>query len=172
MMWTLIQLTEQMLKLTEKLTDIQEQQRNIVDLERLARAEASAEALRGQLRDVQSKEIDFQLRADQIEFDLRPEIIERSVGGFGTLRPEEAREARRRSLESERTKIRAQLELLRESHLRLESSIALADAEAQKIRFKIESNPDRDAIGYTNKPPEKKLPSLPQKPPTEKPPLD
>lgn len=139
---TVNDLSNQVNRLTDKLTLMEQQQRTLVDLERLSRAEQRAEALRAQLRDIQDKESTLTARAEQIDFDIRPENIERSVATYGSTHPEEARDARRRSLESEKTRVRAQLDLLTTSQQRLESAIVMADLEVDKLRKRIE---DADA---------------------------
>jgi chromosome segregation ATPase len=131
-------LSRQVTTLTEKLTKMEEQQRTLVDLERLSRAEQRAEGLRAQLRDVMTKEADLQARADQLDFDLKPENIERMTANSGSTRPEEVRDARRRALENERTRVRSQLELMTQSRTRLETAIANADAEAERIRQRLD----------------------------------
>lgn len=131
-------LSRQVTTLTEKLTKMEEQQRTLVDLERLSRAEQRAEGLRAQLRDVMTKEADLQSRADQLDFDLKPENIERMTANSGSTRPEEVRDARRHALENERTRVRSQLELMTQSRTRLESAIATADADAERIRQRLD----------------------------------
>lgn len=131
-------LSRQVTSLTDKLTEMEKQQRTLVDLERLSRAETRAENLRAQLRDVQMKEADLQARADQLEWDLKPENIERTLYNTGSTRPEEARDARRQQLENERTRVRSQLDLFAQSRTRLESAIANADAEADRIRQRMD----------------------------------
>lgn len=139
---TVTELSNQVTKLSDKLTQMEQQQRTLVDLERLSRAEQRAEGFRAQLRDVQEKESNLAGRMEQIEFDLRPESIERSVAIMGSTRPEEAREARRRALESEKTRTRSQLDALQSSRTRLEAAIATADAEVDKLRKRLEETPD------------------------------
>jgi uncharacterized protein YlxW (UPF0749 family) len=119
---------------------MEEQQRTLLDMERLSRAETRAENFRAQLRDVQEKETALQARAEQIEFDLRPENIERASQTFGSTRPEEVRDARRRQLENERTRVQSQLQVLAQSRARLETAIADADAEADAVRRRMEEN--------------------------------
>jgi chromosome segregation ATPase len=131
-------LSRQVTTLTDKLTEMEKQQRTLVDLERLSRAEQRAENLRAQLRDVQMKEADLQARADQLDWDSKPENIERTLYNTGSTRPEEAREARRRGLENEKTRIRSQLDLMTQSRARLESAIATADSEADRIRQRMD----------------------------------
>ncbi|MBC7909433.1 MAG: hypothetical protein H7Y30_02970, partial [Pyrinomonadaceae bacterium] len=65
-------LSAQFNTMNEKLSQMEQQQRTLVDLERLTRAETRAENLRAQLRDVQTKESDLQARAEQIEYELQP----------------------------------------------------------------------------------------------------
>jgi hypothetical protein len=137
---TVNRLSRQVDKLTDKMTQIEGQQRTLVDLERLSRAEQRAEGFRAQLRDVQTKESDLQGRLDQLEFDLRPENIERSAAFYGTTRPEEAREARRRQLENEKARIKAQLDLFYTSRTRLESAIASADTEVERLRARLDAD--------------------------------
>ncbi|HVG31679.1 MAG TPA: hypothetical protein VM911_01305 [Pyrinomonadaceae bacterium] len=131
-------LSRQVTSLTEKLTEMEKQQRTLVDLERLSRAEQRAESLRAQLRDVQMKEADLQARADQLDWDSKPENIERTLYNTGSTRPEEAREARRRQLDNEKTRIRSQLDLMAQSRARLESAIATADTEVDRIRQRVD----------------------------------
>lgn len=150
---TVEKLSTQVNQLTDKIGKMEEQQRSLLDLERLSRAESRAENFRTQLRDVQAKEAELQARAEQIEFDLRPENIERTTQTFGSTRPEEMRDARRRQLESERTRVQSQLQLMAQSRARLEQAIATADAEADAIRKRIEENgttPPAATDGNTN----------------------
>jgi chromosome segregation ATPase len=137
---TVTELSTQVTKLTDKLSQMEQQQRTLVDMERLSRAEVRAEALRTQLRDVQDKEANLTARLEQIDYDLKPENIERSVSTFGSTRPEDARDARRRSLESEKTRVRSQLDLLATSRQRLENAVASADLEVDKLRRRIEES--------------------------------
>jgi hypothetical protein len=131
-------LSRQVTTLTEKLSRMEEQQRTLVDLERLSRAEQRAEALRAQLRDVAMKEADLQARLEQLEYDLKPENIERMTANSGSTRPEDVREARRRQLENERNRVRSQLDLMTQSRTRLEGAISTADAEAERIRGRLD----------------------------------
>lgn len=148
---TINRLSNEVTKLSEKLSEMETQQRTLVDLERLSRAEQRAENLRAQLRDVQTKESDLQARMDQLDFDLRPENIERVVSGFGTTRPEEARDQRRRLLENEKARVRTQLDQHSVSRARLETAIATADAEVERLRERVDTAamPTRTDTGDT-----------------------
>jgi chromosome segregation ATPase len=136
---TIRNLSTQVDKLTDKLTQMEESQRSLVDLERLSRAEQRAASLRAELRDVQAKEADLEAKAEQIDYDLKPENIERSTAGYGTTHPEELREQRRRQLESEKQRVRKQLDQLAASRTRLEEAIATADAEIDRLRKKLDA---------------------------------
>ena len=136
---TISDLSGQVTKLTDKVSKMEEQQRTLLDMERLTRAEQRAENLSAQLRDVQSKETNLQGQLDELEFALQPANIERVVGTFGTTHPEDARDQRRRQLEGQRTRVRAQLDQLGQSRVRLEAAIASADAEVDLLRKRIDA---------------------------------
>src|SRR5262245_13406558 len=135
---TIKDLSTQVNRLNQKLTQMQEDDRYQLDMERLTRAEQRAEQLRGQLMDIQSKIADFEAKLEQIEFALRPENIESSTAGYGSTRPEQAREMRKKQLESERGRVQAQLKLAETSRSRLEQAVASADAEVDMLRAKLE----------------------------------
>ena len=90
---------------------------------------SAAEDLRAKLLEVQAKESELQARAHQLDEDLKPENIERSLAGIGSTKPEELREMRRRQLTIERDRVQAQLKLVANSRDRLESVIRFADAQ-------------------------------------------
>ena len=93
-------------------------------------AAESAEKLRAQLLEVQTKEEALRVRAQQLDEALKPENIERSLAGIGSTKPEELREARRRQLQIERDGVEAQLKLLETSRIRLEAAILNAQTRA------------------------------------------
>jgi len=136
---TIRSLSTQVDKLNERLSQMQESQKSLVDLERLTRAEQRSESLRAQLRDVQEKETQIQGRADELEYALQPANIERAVAMYGTTHPEEAREQRRKQLEGEKAKVRAQLDTLEKSRTRLETAIAAAEVEVDRLREKMDA---------------------------------
>jgi len=135
---TIKNLANQVNRLNDKLTQMQEDDRYQLDMERLTRAEQRAEQLRGQLMDVQAKIADFEARLEQIEFALRPENIEASTAGYGSTRPEVARDTRKKQLEGERGRVQAQLKLAETSRSRLEVAVANADMEVDSLRAKLE----------------------------------
>ena len=135
---TINDLSKQVDRLNNKLGQMQEDDRYQLDMERLTRAEQRAEQLRSQLIDVQAKIADFEAKLEQIDFALRPENIENSTAGYGSTRPEAAREARKKQLESERGRVQAQLKLAENSRSRLEGAVSNADAEVDMLRAKLE----------------------------------
>jgi len=135
---TISDLSKQVDRLNNKLTQMQEDDRYQLEMERLTRAEQRAEQLRSQLMDIQAKIADFEARIEQLDWAIKPENIEASSAGYGSTRPEAAREARRKSLESERTRVQAQLKLAETSKSRLEGAVANADLEVDQLRAKLE----------------------------------
>ena len=136
---TVNRLSAQVTKLTEELTQLKDQQRAMVDLERLTRAEQRAENLRTQLREIVEKEANLQARAEQIEFELRPEQLERRSALVGTVRPDEVRDQMRRQLENEKTRLGTQLNLYETSRARLETTVVNADAEVDRLRARLDA---------------------------------
>jgi hypothetical protein len=95
-------------------------------------AQERAANLRAQLVDAQARQAELQTRLQQLEEDLKPENIERSLAGVGSVHPEELREARRRQLEIEKRGVQSQLDTLAAGRSRLETAIAAADAESYR----------------------------------------
>lgn len=93
-------------------------------------AQEIAANFRLQLSEVQLRQAELQARNEQLEEDLKPENIERSLAGIGSTRPELLRDQRRRQLEIARGGVLVQLEELDRSRIRLEAAIAKADALA------------------------------------------
>src|ERR1044071_663336 len=99
MQQTITTLTNQVNKLNDKLSQMQEDDRYQMDMERLTRAEQRAEQLRSQLMDIQAKIADFEAKLEELDWAIKPENIELSTAGYGSTRPEAAREARKKQLE-------------------------------------------------------------------------
>jgi DNA repair exonuclease SbcCD ATPase subunit len=135
---TIDSLSNQVKKLSDKLGQMQETDQTLMDMERLSRAEQRAEALRSQQIDVESKLADLQVRLEETEYQMKPENIEREMATYGSTRPEVVRDARRRRLENDRTRILAQMKILETSRIRLEGAVATADAEVDLLRRRLE----------------------------------
>ncbi len=82
-------------------------------------AQERAANLRAQLTDLQAQQADLQSRLAQLDEDIKPENIERSLAGIGSTHPEDLREARRRQLEIQRKGIQSQLDTLATTRDRL-----------------------------------------------------
>lgn len=134
---TITTLSNQVNRLTDRLTQMQEDDRYQLDMARLTQAEQRAEQLRSQLMDIQGKIADFEVKLEQLEWALKPENIEAATAGYGSTRPEAAREARKRHLESEKSRTMAQLRLAETSRQRLEVAVANADAEVDHLQAKL-----------------------------------
>lgn len=158
MQQTITTLSNQVNKLTDRLTAMQEDDRYQLDMERLTRAEQRAEQLRSQLIDAQSKIADFESKLEQIEWALRPENIENSMAGYGSTRPEAARDARKKQLESERARVMAQLKLMETSRVRLEVAVSNADAEVDHLRMKLNQRREQMDNAPLNEPVKPKKP--------------
>jgi hypothetical protein len=120
-----------------KLTDNEKLKQIAGNLDLLASTEARAEVLRKQLIELIEKETAYRTRLTQMEEDIRPENIERSLSGYGTTRTAEMRDTRRRSLESERKGVESLLNLTAQSRLRLEEDVRQADLLVSKLRQRL-----------------------------------
>lgn len=118
------------------------QKRLSLNLDILTKAEQRAETLRKQLFDMVEKEAAIKSKLDQIENDIRPEMIERQVALAGTLRPEELRDMKRKNLESERRNLQSILDQMQVTRGNLEGSVQRADQMVEKLRFKLEKDID------------------------------
>ena len=126
--------------LVTKIGFLEAQQRQAFDLQRLMYAEQRADNLRKQLLETQTKEIELQTRFEQVEFELRPEVIDRTTALSGSTRPEEMRDVRRKTLDNERKRLLSQLEILRINRERLEIAVPQADAEVDRLRRKLDED--------------------------------
>jgi len=142
---TIQTLSNQVDKLTDKLNQMEESQRSMVDLERLGRAEQRSSQLRTEQREVQAKIGELEVRLEDVEFALKPENVERATAVYGTTRPEEIRAQRKKQLETERERAQRQLEQLRASDAHLTEAIATSDAEVDRLQKKLDAA-DRSAI--------------------------
>jgi hypothetical protein len=116
-----------------------------LNLDILTRAEQRAETLRRQLFEIIEKQNAIQIRVEQITYDMQPAMIDRYTALIGSLRPEEIREARRKSLESEKRNLESLLSQITLSRKSLEDNLFKADALVEKLRTKLEKDID-DAL--------------------------
>jgi len=103
----------------------------------MAQAEQRAETLRRQLLELIEKETLYRVRITQIEEDMRPENVERSLNPYGTTRTAEVRETRRRVLDTDRRGYQTLLALTIESRTKLEEEVKQADALVLRLRLRL-----------------------------------
>lgn len=124
----------------------EKQKRIALNLEILTKAEQRSEGLRKQLFDMIEKESNIRTRVDQIDNEMRPESLERAFATVGSLRPEEIRAQKRRSLELEKRNQETLLIEVQRNRANIEQSLQRADAMVEKLRTRIEKEID-DALG-------------------------
>lgn len=118
------------------------QKRLLLNLDILTRAEQRSETLRKQIFDLLEKESDIRSKMDRVDYELRPEMIDRSISFAGTLRPEELRAARRKSLESEKSNLQTLANEIAKTRSTLEATLLRSDGLVEKLRTKLEKEID------------------------------
>lgn len=119
------------------------QKRLLLNLDILTRAEQRAETLRKQMFEMIEKESQIKTKLDQIESDIRPEMLERQVAFAGSLRPEELREARRKNLDVEKRNLQTLLTDIQTVRANLELNVQKADILVKKLQDKLEIEIDK-----------------------------
>lgn len=120
----------------------EKQKRLLLNLDILTRAEQRSESLRKQLFEMIEKENTVKARLDQLEFDSRPEMIERSLQLAGSMKPEEIRDNRRKSLNAEKANLSALLLEIQATRSSLASNLTKSDQIVEKLRSKLEKDID------------------------------
>jgi hypothetical protein len=120
----------------------EKQKRLLLNLDILTRAEQRSESLRKQLFELIEKENTTRTRLDQIEYESRPEMIERSAQMVGSMKPEELRDARRRSLEGEKRNLTALLDEIRVARENISANLLRADQMVERLRERLEKDID------------------------------
>lgn len=118
------------------------QKRLLMNLDILTRSEQRTESLRKQLFEMIEKENSINSRLDQIDYDIRPEVIERSIQTAGSFRPEELRESRRKSLAAEKANLQSLLTQVQTTRSGLDVSLQKAEQMVEKLRAKAEKDID------------------------------
>ena len=127
------------LEADKKKNDYDERQKRLLmNLDILTRAEQRTDSLRKQLFEMIEKENTISARLDQIDYDIRPEIIERALQLVGSMKPEEIRDNRRKSLDAERRNLQALLTQIQATHSNLDASLQRAEQMVEKLRAKAE----------------------------------
>ena len=120
----------------------QKQKRLAMNLEILTKAEQRVESLRKQSYEMLDKETAIKTKLEQIDNDLRPESIDRSVAFVGSTRPEEMRAARKRNLEAEKSNLQNMLTEVQRTRSNLDLNVQKADLLVEKLRTKLEADID------------------------------
>jgi hypothetical protein len=130
----------------------QKQKRLAMNLDILTKAEQRVESLRKQSFEMLDKENSLKTRLEQIDSDLRPESIERSVAFVGSLRPEELRASRKKSLEAERNNVQSLLTEIQRTRSNLDLNVQKAEMLVERLRTKLEGDIDSALDDNPNKP--------------------
>ena len=130
-------IAEELLSPDSKESDNQKVKQIATNLDLLSHTEERAEVLRKQLLELIEKETTYRTRLTQMDEDIRPENIERSLAGIGGTRTAEMRDTRRRSLESERKGLESLLALTGQSRIRLEEDVRQADQLVSSFRQRL-----------------------------------
>ena len=96
-------------------------------------AAQAAQQLRNELSQLNDKEAEVKIRLQELDYELKPENIERFSAGVGSVHPEELREARRKKLQIEKDRLQAQLTEIGQSRQQLEAAIVAADTRAYHV---------------------------------------
>ena len=107
------------------------------NLDILTKAEQRAEVMRKQLLELIEKETQFRNRLVQLDEEMRPDSIDRSLSLVGTTRTNELRDTRRRLLDNERRGVENLLNQTAGSRARLEEDLKQADAMVARIRQRL-----------------------------------
>jgi hypothetical protein len=86
--------------------------------------------LRAELSQLHDREAEIKIRLTELEYELKPENIERHFAGVGSVHPEELREARRKQLQLEKDRLVGQLSEIDQNQARLETEIQITDSKA------------------------------------------
>ena len=121
------------------------QKRLLMNLDILTRAETRAESLRKQLFDLIEKEGSIKEKLETIDYDIRPDTIDRQVAFAGSLRPEELREMKKKNLEAEKRNLENLLTEIGTTRTNLETNVQKADQLVEKLRSVLEKDID-DAL--------------------------
>ena len=103
----------------------------------MTKEENRISAAQKELIEIGDKEATLQKRLDEIETELRPDRIQQSLAGVGSMRPEQQREAIERQLSNEKRRIQGQLDQLRQNRPRLQAVISNTEASIVTLRQRL-----------------------------------
>jgi hypothetical protein len=131
------QLTGEVQRLKTRVAELEKDRLATTIQEQLEKEEQRGEALQLHLYEISEKEVPLQARMDQINQQLRPETMERSLAGVGSVHPEDLRDDVKKRLMSEKVRLQMQLDLLRQDRMRTQGSLATTDAAIQRLKQKL-----------------------------------
>jgi hypothetical protein len=108
-----------------------------ISLDVLTRAEQRAEIMRKLLVEAVEKETSLKSKLVQIEEDMRPESIDRTMALSGSTRTSEIRDVRRRVLDIEKRGYEALLSQCVQSRQKLEDDVRSADSLVARLRQRV-----------------------------------
>ncbi|MEQ1922211.1 MAG: hypothetical protein ABL952_06855 [Pyrinomonadaceae bacterium] len=123
----------------------EKQKRMLLNLDILTRAEQRSDSLRKQLFEMIEKENAVKTRIDQLNNDIRPEMIERTLQLAGSMKPEDIRENRRKSIAAERSNLESLLMEIVNNKANVAVTLQKSDQLVEKLRLKLEKDID-DAL--------------------------
>ncbi|MGB2750425.1 MAG: hypothetical protein WBC19_00045 [Pyrinomonadaceae bacterium] len=123
----------------------EKQKRMLLNLDILTRAEQRSDSLRKQLFEMIEKENTVRARIDQLSTEIRPEMIERTLQLSGSMKPEEIRENRRKSIAAERSNLESLLTEIVNNKATVSVTLQKSDQLVEKLRLKLEKDID-DAL--------------------------
>jgi hypothetical protein len=118
------------------------QKRLLLNLDILTRAEQRSESLRKQLFEMIEKESSVKTRLEQNEFESRPENINRAATFSGSMRPEEIRDLKKKSLDAEHANLQDLLNQIQATKATLAVNLAKSETLVEKLRSKLEKDID------------------------------
>jgi hypothetical protein len=131
------QLSGEVQRLKRRVAELEKDRLATTIQEQLEKEEQRGETLQLHLLEIAEKEAPLQARMDQINQQLRPEAIERTMAGVGSVHPEDAREEVRKRLASEKVRLQSQLDLLRQDRVRTQAMLITTDAAIQRLKQKL-----------------------------------
>jgi hypothetical protein len=131
------QLNAEIQRLKRKVSDLEKDRLVTTIQEQLEKEEQRGEALQLHLLEIAEKEAPLQSRMDQINQQLRPENVDRTMAGVGSVHPEDVRDELKKRLVSERIRLQSQLDLFRQDRIRTQASLATTDAAIQRLKQKL-----------------------------------
>jgi hypothetical protein len=112
----------------------EKQQKLLFGYEVLNQTEQLSATLRKSLIETGEREATIRRRIIQIEFDMRPENIDRSIQLLGTTKADEARATRRQALDTERNVLRNTLAEVETSRSQITENLRQTEQFAQSFR--------------------------------------